>query len=90
MKILKGHASYVKGIAWDPVGTFLASQSDDKSIIIWRCSDWSPVQQIMEPFSEVLHYGSYPRTACSAKLMKSDSFRAIAQSRLSIESTAGS
>jgi len=24
--VLEGHASYVKGIAWDPVGTYLASQ----------------------------------------------------------------
>lgn len=26
IKELEGHSSYVKGIAWDPVGTYLASQ----------------------------------------------------------------
>lgn len=26
VKELEGHSSYVKGIAWDPVGTYLASQ----------------------------------------------------------------
>eukprot|EP01018_Ginkgo_biloba_P012645 Gb_02983 [translate_table: standard] len=39
--VLKGHTSLVKGISWDPIGSFLASQSDDKSVIIWRTSDWS-------------------------------------------------
>lgn len=26
VKQLEGHSSYVKGLAWDPVGTYLASQ----------------------------------------------------------------
>ncbi|KAL0369542.1 UNVERIFIED_CONTAM: protein HIRA [Sesamum angustifolium] len=30
-----------KGVAWDPIGSFIASQSDDKTVIIWRTSDWS-------------------------------------------------
>ncbi|KAE8660358.1 hypothetical protein F3Y22_tig00116954pilonHSYRG00237 [Hibiscus syriacus] len=38
---LKGHSSLVKGVAWDPIGYFLASQSDDKTVVIWRTSDWS-------------------------------------------------
>ena len=32
------------------VGTFLASQADDKSVIIWRVSDWVPVARISKPF----------------------------------------
>ncbi|XP_020260326.1 protein HIRA isoform X2 [Asparagus officinalis] len=39
--VLRGHTSLVKGVAWDPIGSFIASQSDDKSVIIWRTSDWS-------------------------------------------------
>ncbi|KAJ0248265.1 Protein HIRA [Hirschfeldia incana] len=39
--VLRGHLSLVKGVTWDPIGSFLASQSDDKSVIIWRTSDWS-------------------------------------------------
>ncbi|CAI9105597.1 OLC1v1004559C7 [Oldenlandia corymbosa var. corymbosa] len=39
--VLRGHASLVKGVAWDPIGSFIASQSDDKTVIIWRTSDWS-------------------------------------------------
>ena len=39
--VLRGHTSLVKGISWDPIGSFLSIQSDDKSVIIWRISDWS-------------------------------------------------
>ncbi|XP_077230426.1 histone chaperone HIRA-like protein isoform X2 [Tasmannia lanceolata] len=39
--VLRGHSSLVKGVTWDPIGSFIASQSDDKSVIIWRTSDWS-------------------------------------------------
>ena len=46
----------VKGVAWDPVGTFLASQSDDKSVIVWRCEDWSVVTRVTQPFRH--SYGS--------------------------------
>ncbi|XP_024013516.1 protein HIRA isoform X2 [Eutrema salsugineum] len=39
--VLRAHLSLVKGVTWDPIGTFIASQSDDKTVIIWRTSDWS-------------------------------------------------
>ncbi|XP_009150308.1 protein HIRA isoform X2 [Brassica rapa] len=39
--VLRGHLSLVKGVTWDPIGSFVASQSDDKTVIIWRTSDWS-------------------------------------------------
>ena len=29
---LEGHTSFVKGVAWDPIGKYLASQSDDKTV----------------------------------------------------------
>ena len=28
------------GVTWDPVGVYLATASDDKSVIIWRTNDW--------------------------------------------------
>uniref|UniRef100_A0A1D1YI46 Protein HIRA n=1 Tax=Anthurium amnicola TaxID=1678845 RepID=A0A1D1YI46_9ARAE len=39
--VLRGHSSLVKGVTWDPIGSFIASQSDDKTVIIWRTADWS-------------------------------------------------
>lgn len=40
----------MKGVAWDPIGTYLASQSDDRSVILWRCEDWTPAARVTEPF----------------------------------------
>lgn len=34
------------------VGKFLASQSDDRSVRIWRTSDWGCQQTITEPFED--------------------------------------
>lgn len=42
----------VKGITWDPVGKYLASQSDDKSLRVWRTSDWQQETVVTEPFTE--------------------------------------
>ncbi|KAL7674554.1 hypothetical protein ACOME3_000831 [Neoechinorhynchus agilis] len=38
---LIGHTGIVKGVSWDPVGRYLVSQSDDRSMILWRTLDWS-------------------------------------------------
>lgn len=51
--ILKGHTGLVKGVTWDPVGKYLSSQSDDKSLRIWRTIDWQQEAVIEEPFKEV-------------------------------------
>ena len=48
--LLQGHKSFVKGLAWDPVGTYLASAADDKCVIIWRTDGWQPVATITAPF----------------------------------------
>lgn len=50
--MLKGHTGLVKGVTWDPVGKFLASQSDDRSVKIWKTSDWTVQNTITEPFEE--------------------------------------
>lgn len=53
--VLKGHSGLVKGVAWDPVGKYVASQSDDKTLRIWRTADWQQDAVISEPFEEVCH-----------------------------------
>ena len=30
----------VKGVTWDPVGKYIATQADDKTLKVWRTSDW--------------------------------------------------
>ena len=51
---LELHTSFVKGVAWDPVGTYLASQSEDKSVAIWRVDDWSVVATVRGPYSQMV------------------------------------
>lgn len=48
--VLKGHDGWVKDVAWDPVGRYLASVSDDRSVTIWRCADWRMEARVQEPF----------------------------------------
>lgn len=49
-KTLKRHNGWVKDVSWDPIGRYLASVSDDKSVVVWRCSDWRLEAHIKEPF----------------------------------------
>ena len=50
--VLKGHSGLVKGVTWDPVGKYLASQSDDKTLRVWRTSDWQQETFVSEPFAD--------------------------------------
>ena len=40
VQTLEGHTSFVKGVAWDPIGKYLASQSDDKTVKVRRACFW--------------------------------------------------
>ena len=51
--VLQGHSGMVKGVTWDPIGKYLASQSDDRTVRIWRTYDWKSETVISEPFREV-------------------------------------
>jgi protein HIRA/HIR1 len=42
----------VKGVAWDPVGKYLASAGDDRSLLVWRTADWGLEARITKPFRE--------------------------------------
>ncbi|VDP52734.1 unnamed protein product [Schistosoma mattheei] len=45
---LSGHKGFVKGVTWDPVGRYLASQGDDLTVKIWRTADWQEEASISE------------------------------------------
>ncbi|RXW22218.1 hypothetical protein EST38_g3631 [Candolleomyces aberdarensis] len=49
---LEQHQGFVKGVCWDPVGEFLATQSDDKTVKIWRTTDWSLEAEVTKPFED--------------------------------------
>jgi len=44
------HRGFVKGVCWDPVGEFLATASDDRSVKIWRTQDWMLEAEVEKPF----------------------------------------
>ena len=49
---LDQHNGFVKGVCWDPVGEFLATQSDDKTVKIWRTTDWQLEAEVTKPFED--------------------------------------
>ena len=59
ISVLRGHTGMVKGVTWDPVGKYLASQSDDRSLRVWRTLDWQQEAVVTEPFEEVRHLHNY-------------------------------
>ena len=46
------HTSMVKGVAWDPMGKYISSASDDKSVAIWRCADWRQEKLVSQPYQK--------------------------------------
>ncbi|KAG2747836.1 WD40 repeat-like protein [Suillus brevipes Sb2] len=52
LRKLDQHQGFVKGVCWDPVGEFMATQSDDKSVKIWRTTDWQLEAEIRKPFED--------------------------------------
>lgn len=52
LRKLDQHQGFVKGVCWDPVGEFMATQSDDKTVKIWRTTDWQLEAEIRKPFED--------------------------------------
>lgn len=51
MRVIDGHQGFVKGVVWDPIGQFLATASDDKTVKIWRVGgDWGLEKTVSKPF----------------------------------------
>ena len=48
--VLQGHRSMVKGVSWDPIGRYLASQGDDRAVVVWEQRDWTEAARIEAPF----------------------------------------
>ena len=52
LRRLDQHQGFVKGVCWDPVGEFLATCSDDRTVKIWRTTDWSMEAEVKKPFED--------------------------------------
>lgn len=52
LRKLDQHQGFVKGVCWDPVGEFLATQSDDRTVKIWRTTDWGLEAEVRKPFED--------------------------------------
>lgn len=52
LRKLDQHQGFVKGVCWDPVGEFLATCSDDRSVKIWRTTDWQMEAEVKKPFED--------------------------------------
>jgi protein HIRA/HIR1 len=51
IRVINGHQGFVKGVVWDPIGQYLATASDDKSVKFWKVGgDWSLHKTITKPF----------------------------------------
>lgn len=51
LKRIEAHQSHVKGITFDPAGKYFATESDDRTIKVWRVSDFSIEKTITGPFN---------------------------------------
>ncbi|CAF0809247.1 unnamed protein product [Adineta steineri] len=58
---LRGHTGLVKGLAWDPTGLLLASQSSDGTVKVWSSTTWKCEQTIKEPFDGCAESTSFLR-----------------------------
>jgi protein HIRA/HIR1 len=45
---LRAHKSFVKGVAWDPIGAYLASEGDDKAAVVYTTSSWEETDKLMD------------------------------------------
>lgn len=62
------HQGFVKGVCWDPVGEFLATQSDDRSVKIWRTTDWELEAEVKKPFEDSPGSTFFRRLRCVSSL----------------------
>lgn len=53
IKVIEGHHTFVGGLAFDPMGQFLASQSFDHTLKVWKLSTFGVEKSIAKPFEQM-------------------------------------
>ena len=51
--VLTAHSSFVKGVAWDPVGSYLATIGEDFTVRIWSTLNWRQLTRIRKNLSNM-------------------------------------
>lgn len=64
-KTMEKHTAHVKGVAWDPLGRYLASVGDDKTLVMWKTSDYVVEAEIKSPFRKAPANIMYKRMSWS-------------------------
>jgi WD40 repeat protein len=52
--VLADHSRFVQGIAWDPLSQFLASQSNDRSVFVYRLEQMKSAPKILAKHSRIV------------------------------------
>ncbi|KAA3673072.1 protein HIRA/HIR1, partial [Paragonimus westermani] len=65
LTVLRANQGFVKGVAWDPVGRYLASQGDEISVKVWRTADWKEEAVIRKPFVKAVGQSQVMRMSWS-------------------------
>ena len=50
-RVLDSHQSFVKGVSFDPVGSYLASSSADNVLLVWSMDTWTVDTTLTEPMA---------------------------------------
>jgi chromatin assembly factor 1 subunit B len=41
--VLAGHGSFLKGVAWDPIDSYVATLGEDRAVRLWSSETWACV-----------------------------------------------
>ena len=74
LRKLDQHQGFVKGVCWDPVGEFLATCSDDRTVKIWRTTDWELEAEVSKPFEDSPGSTFFRRLRCACWIIHTRSF----------------
>ncbi|KAI9033246.1 WD40 repeat-like protein [Hyaloraphidium curvatum] len=53
IQVVKDHSHFVQGVAWDPLGEYIATQSSDRSMTVYRCETPAPKKLVFKLFGKL-------------------------------------